>query len=339
MESIFHETQEGALCAQHCLNSLLQGDYYSAVDLANIAHELDTIERNFMQGEGTGNNSATNLNSNQQQESSNYDDTGFFSIQVLQHALKSWNLDLVPYSSSNEIAKEARQNPTEQKAYICNFRHHWYTIRKIGSYWFNLNSLLRKPEFVSDTHLSILLFQLINDGYSIFIVYGELPQSQADVQLAYQVLNTREILNEQNARKKNQIEMDDEDSNDPNFDDELKKALRMSLIENDLDLDRHHGLYPSLAFEQYQPQTSSNAYDEDKDLKRALALSLESEKKQEQTVKNDYVNRSENDSKQNPSAVQSEAAAPVAQPVNIDEVRKKRLEYLEKMSQQNKTNN
>ena len=45
MDSIFHEQQEGALCAQHCLNSLLQGQYYTAVDLADIARQLDDEER------------------------------------------------------------------------------------------------------------------------------------------------------------------------------------------------------------------------------------------------------------------------------------------------------
>ena len=45
MDSIFHEQQEGALCAQHCLNSLLQGQYYTAVDLADIAKQLDDEER------------------------------------------------------------------------------------------------------------------------------------------------------------------------------------------------------------------------------------------------------------------------------------------------------
>nr|ADD00649.1 ataxin 3 variant e [Homo sapiens] len=32
MESIFHEKQEGSLCAQHCLNNLLQGEYFSPVE-------------------------------------------------------------------------------------------------------------------------------------------------------------------------------------------------------------------------------------------------------------------------------------------------------------------
>ena len=45
MEAIFHEQQDGSLCAQHCLNSLLQGQYYTAVDLADIARQLDDEER------------------------------------------------------------------------------------------------------------------------------------------------------------------------------------------------------------------------------------------------------------------------------------------------------
>ena len=39
------QQQEGALCAQHCLNALLQGPYYTAVDLATLARQLDEEER------------------------------------------------------------------------------------------------------------------------------------------------------------------------------------------------------------------------------------------------------------------------------------------------------
>ena len=64
MEAIFHEKvlelrnvnlsiiinlsicqQYGQLCAQHCLNNLLQGEFFSAPDLADLAKELDTMER------------------------------------------------------------------------------------------------------------------------------------------------------------------------------------------------------------------------------------------------------------------------------------------------------
>ena len=40
--------QEGSLCAQHCLNNLLQGQYFSPVDLAEIAQQLDESEREQM---------------------------------------------------------------------------------------------------------------------------------------------------------------------------------------------------------------------------------------------------------------------------------------------------
>uniref|UniRef100_A0A224YSN2 ubiquitinyl hydrolase 1 n=1 Tax=Rhipicephalus zambeziensis TaxID=60191 RepID=A0A224YSN2_9ACAR len=48
MDRIFHEKQEGSLCAQHCLNGLLQGEYFTAVDLATIAQQIDEQERETM---------------------------------------------------------------------------------------------------------------------------------------------------------------------------------------------------------------------------------------------------------------------------------------------------
>uniref|UniRef100_A0A2K5XYU4 ubiquitinyl hydrolase 1 n=1 Tax=Mandrillus leucophaeus TaxID=9568 RepID=A0A2K5XYU4_MANLE len=44
VEMGFH-CQEGSLCAQHCLNNLLQGEYFSPVELSSIAHQLDEEER------------------------------------------------------------------------------------------------------------------------------------------------------------------------------------------------------------------------------------------------------------------------------------------------------
>ena len=37
LTGIYHETQEGSLCAQHALNNLLQREYFSAISLADIA--------------------------------------------------------------------------------------------------------------------------------------------------------------------------------------------------------------------------------------------------------------------------------------------------------------
>lgn len=44
--------QEGSLCAQHCLNALLQGPYFTAVDLATLANNLDEAERQQMAESG-----------------------------------------------------------------------------------------------------------------------------------------------------------------------------------------------------------------------------------------------------------------------------------------------
>uniref|UniRef100_A0A2K6EKZ7 ubiquitinyl hydrolase 1 n=1 Tax=Propithecus coquereli TaxID=379532 RepID=A0A2K6EKZ7_PROCO len=74
----FHEQQEGSLCAQHCLNNLLQGEYFSPVELSSIAHQLDEEERMRMaEGGVTSEDYRTFL----QQPSGNMDDSGFFSIQ------------------------------------------------------------------------------------------------------------------------------------------------------------------------------------------------------------------------------------------------------------------
>ena len=48
--------QEGSLCAQHCLNALLQNQYFSAVDLAQIGERLDDRERDTMAEGGVATN-------------------------------------------------------------------------------------------------------------------------------------------------------------------------------------------------------------------------------------------------------------------------------------------
>lgn len=115
-----------------------------------------------------------------QQPSGNMDDSGYFSVQVISSALEVWGLELVPYSSTDERVKHVFSDPGQMQAFICNYRDHWFTVRRLGDQWFNLNSLLPRPELISDTYLSLFLAQLKNDGYSIFVVFGELPHCDAD---------------------------------------------------------------------------------------------------------------------------------------------------------------
>ena len=187
MESIFHEKQEGALCAQHCLNSLLQGPYFTAVDLASFARNLDETERQQL---AEGSTDSQEYIEFMKQPSNNMDDSGYFSIQVLCKALEVWNLELVPYNSS--VAAAIRDDPVSQTAFICNLQNHWFTIRKLGAQWFNLNSLKEDPELISDTYLRLYLAQLQAEGYSIFIVNGSLPECEANQLLLLCPMNIQE---------------------------------------------------------------------------------------------------------------------------------------------------
>jgi len=118
-----------------------------------------------------------------QQPSSNMDDSGFFSVQVISRALSVWGLELVPLNSTNPAAVRAKASAISATAYICNYREHWFTIRRLGSQWFNLNSLLEGPELVSNTYLGEFLAQLQQEGYDIFLVTGQLPECDADLVL------------------------------------------------------------------------------------------------------------------------------------------------------------
>ena len=63
--------QVDKMCAQHALNMLLQGHYFTAESLATIARELDDREKAVLSPQ-----EETRF------KSQNYDKTGYFSIQV-----------------------------------------------------------------------------------------------------------------------------------------------------------------------------------------------------------------------------------------------------------------
>lgn len=75
------------LCAQHALNNLVQAPMFTVQDLAGIAQELDRLE-------------AAQLDDGTFGRSHNFDDTGYFSVMVIEEALKVLGLRLVRWKSS-----------------------------------------------------------------------------------------------------------------------------------------------------------------------------------------------------------------------------------------------
>jgi hypothetical protein len=137
---IYHERQDGLLCGQHCINNLLQGPYFNAVDLSDIAIELDSIENSLIESNDNNNNNNNNNNNTQYYapinssvvdtilndvsavingrsahahrssshstttKSNNVDDSGNYSIQVLKCALQRFNnIELEPLYVENEV--------------------------------------------------------------------------------------------------------------------------------------------------------------------------------------------------------------------------------------------
>uniref|UniRef100_A0A3B3CSZ7 ubiquitinyl hydrolase 1 n=1 Tax=Oryzias melastigma TaxID=30732 RepID=A0A3B3CSZ7_ORYME len=76
----------------------------------------------------------------EKQPSGNMDDSGFFSIQVISNALRVWGLELILFNSREyQIDLTLTFKPNlmsshfrNEKAFICNYKEHWFTIRKLG---------------------------------------------------------------------------------------------------------------------------------------------------------------------------------------------------------------
>ncbi|GMJ08416.1 hypothetical protein like AT3G54130 [Hibiscus trionum] len=167
---LYHEVQESKLCAVHCVNTVLQGPFFSEFDLAALASDLDSKERQMML-QGTAAASAGDFLS---EESHNVSLGGDFSIQVLQKALEVWDLQVIPLDCP--VAEPAQIDPELENAFICHLHDHWFCIRKVSGEWYNFDSLYAAPQHFSKFYLSAYLDSLKGSGWSIFLVRGNFPK-------------------------------------------------------------------------------------------------------------------------------------------------------------------
>ena len=248
---IYHEQQEGQLCAQHALNNLLQQPLYTAINMSDIGNQLDLKEKEF--------------GINETERNQNYDDSGFFSLQVIQQALQVFELNLVAFGSSEELAIRTRKHTLEANAYIANLNQHWFTLRKFGnspSRWYNLNSNQKSPTYLSETYLELLLNQIQEQGYSVYIVDGQLPMSDADLYASENPIPEPHFV---------KFTSDDglaSNNEGDDLDPDTKKALQLSLQEGDDD-------QVQLAI-QASLGANTDAIGEDEQLKMAIQASLSS---------------------------------------------------------------
>jgi hypothetical protein len=74
--------QQAALCGVHCLNTLLQGPYFSEVDLGQISQDLDAEEQKMMAEGGLDGDDYKKFIA---EGSHNAAADGMFSVQVCAH--------------------------------------------------------------------------------------------------------------------------------------------------------------------------------------------------------------------------------------------------------------
>nr|XP_054490101.1 ataxin-3 isoform X5 [Agelaius phoeniceus] len=233
-----------------------------------------------------------------------------FHERVISNALKVWGLELILFNSPEY--QRLGIDPINEKSFICNYKEHWFTVRKLGKQWFNLNSLLMGPELISDTYLALFLAQLQQEGYSIFVVKGDLPDCEADQLLQMirvQQMQRPKLIGEEAAQSRDQrlsrsdvdqaIEVNHPfegtgmlDEDEENF----QRALALSRQEIDME-------------------------DEEADLRRAIQLSMQGSRRSEL-------------SGSLPQSVPQSSHSSQTESLSSEELRRRRQAYFEKQQQQ-----
>ncbi|KAI5478886.1 Machado-Joseph disease protein 1 (Ataxin-3) [Pseudohyphozyma bogoriensis] len=142
--------QGSMMCLQHSLNNLFQQPMFTPQDLADVARQLDALEHAQLDEAARGG------------ESQNYDDSGFFSVMVMEEALKVLGVKAVRWKSPT--MRSVHETPDHDL--------HWFTIRRfaVQERFYNLDSCKDAPEWISPMYLGLSLAEAENQGYSIFVI-------------------------------------------------------------------------------------------------------------------------------------------------------------------------
>ncbi|WFD27274.1 hypothetical protein MNAN1_002270 [Malassezia nana] len=160
---IYHEKQESGsmMCAQHALNAILQGHFYDPSQLGQMAQELAEHERLEL-----------GIPDHDDYENSHVDGTGYFSVDVMERALKAWDMSLIRWRPCRHLG-DRYNHPEREFAFLLNLESHWVALRGFGRQhkcWFNLNSFFDQPQWIGDAYLSTFLEQVAREKYTVFVV-------------------------------------------------------------------------------------------------------------------------------------------------------------------------
>lgn len=171
-EPLVYWEKQGAdrMCALHCLNSVLQGPYFTEAELSAIGLELDQKERQLMADGGTN---SEDYQAFLAEGSGNVAADGYFNISVLIECLRRKRILCICQKNVGD-----HEEPGTDYGYILNHADHWLALRKVHGTWYNLDSMKPAPTIISSFYLAAFLSSLKGQGYTTFIVrpeVGDLP--------------------------------------------------------------------------------------------------------------------------------------------------------------------
>ena len=171
---------------------------------------------------------------------------GNFNIQVISKALETSATGCRLVSTLSKAVQS--RDITSFNAFICNHSKHWIGIRKVHGIWYNLNSFNSDgPQIISDFYLSVLLDSIKENGYTIFVVDGILPEYRPEdfseslkkTQFYFKVSQIQKQNEKRNKEKNNEINLSGYDKRDMNK--MLERARRQEM-----------GMEPETDFKQSQ---------------------------------------------------------------------------------------
>lgn len=128
------------------------------------------------------------------------DDSGNFSLPVLERALHSlYALRIIRWGSS-ALKQQTYNEPEKLNAFILNYGNHWFSILKVAGVWYDMNSLSgcpylkAQPKRISDFYLQSYIQALQASKHSVFVVDGKLPEHLYQVDKLGTWYNPSEIM-------------------------------------------------------------------------------------------------------------------------------------------------
>ncbi|XP_010039171.2 ataxin-3 homolog [Eucalyptus grandis] len=167
---LYHETRRdrSTPSAVHCLNALLQGPLFGESDLTAITIKLDRKEHLNLKRE-------FNLSA---YSSRHFWFDGFgFQVEVLQEALKTWDIQITPLHPRN--ARKSLIDFEQESALIClrDYKEDWTCVRKVDGEWYEFDCHHEAPEHVPGFYVPAYIDSLERLGWTVYLVRGKLLET------------------------------------------------------------------------------------------------------------------------------------------------------------------